>query len=139
MRHIKHSLACPREDRERLLSGAGEMLNTFAQENPGAFYRDYIASFGPPENFAGEMLSTLDPEDVAETRRARSWLRRGIAAVVIAALFLSSVFWCTKWAKAQKVIRGDFYAVETIEPISYEDATKWIEEIREQRQSDSGG
>lgn len=47
------------------------MLENFSQKNPGAFYGDYAASFGPPEEFAAQMLSNLDPEDVREARMRR--------------------------------------------------------------------
>ena len=58
---LRRALVCPKRDRERLLADAREMLENFAQENPGAFYQDYVASFGQPQDFAREMLSGLDP------------------------------------------------------------------------------
>lgn len=93
LKRLSRGLVCSREDRERLLGDALAMLENFSQENPGAFYGDYVASFGPPEEFAAEMLSNLDPEDVMEARlrRKRALMGAAAAAAVLAVLVLG--FW----------------------------------------------
>ena len=91
---LGRALVCSKKDRERLLDDAREMLENFAQENPGAFYQDYVASFGQPQDFAREMLSGLDPEDVAEAklRRRRALIGAGIAAAAVLALLVGIWF-----------------------------------------------
>lgn len=93
LKRLSRGLICSREDRERLLRDARAMLENFSQENPGAFYGDYAASFGPPEEFAAQMLSNLDPEDVSEARlrRKRALMGTGVAAAVLVILALG--FW----------------------------------------------
>lgn len=93
LKQLRRALLCPREDRERLMADAGDMLENFAQENPGAFYRDYVASFGTPEDFAAEMLSSLDPEDIAEARTRRRRALLGAAAATGVLLVLLVGFW----------------------------------------------
>jgi len=93
LKGLRRALICPREDRERLLEDAGDLLETFAQENPGAFYKDYVSSFGRPEDFAAEMLSNLDPEDVSEARTRRKRALLAAALAVLALLALLAGFW----------------------------------------------
>jgi len=103
LKRVKRGLVCSRSDRERLLSQAGALLEDFAQENPGAFYKDYVASFGPPEEFAKEMLSNLGPEEVAEAKARRRRATFAAAAAVVVALALVAGFWFGKSAPAKTV------------------------------------
>lgn len=90
---LRRALVCLKEDRERLMADARDMLENFAQENPGAFYRDYVASFGTPEDFAAEMLASLDPEDVAEAQTRRRRTLVGMVTAVGVLLVLLVGFW----------------------------------------------
>lgn len=110
---LRRALVCPKEDRERLLEDAGAMLENFAQENPKAFYKDYVASFGPPEVFAAEMLSNLDPEDVAEVRSQRRRARLGIGAVAAAILVLLVGFWFGRRSQSQPSAESPMPPAET--------------------------
>ena len=82
LKKLRRALVCSKKDKERLIDDAKDLLENFAQENPGAFYQDYVDSFGQPEDFAGEMLTSLDPEDVAEAGQRR---KRALIAVTVAA------------------------------------------------------
>lgn len=93
LKRLRRALVCPKEDRERLLRDAGAMLENFTQENPDAFYKDYVASFGQPEDFAAEMLSNLDPEDIADVQRRRKRVFLASAAAMGALLVLLAGFW----------------------------------------------
>lgn len=93
LKRLSRGLVCSREDRERLLGDALAMLENFSQENPGAFYGDYVASFGPPEEFAAEMLSNLDPEDVMEARLRRKRALIGTVAAATVLVVLALGFW----------------------------------------------
>lgn len=112
---LRRALVCPKGDRERLLKDAGDMLENFAQENPGAFYKDYVASFGPPEDFAAEMLSNLDPEDVAEARTRRKRTLLGIVIAAGALLVLLAGFWFGRQSQGQPVAET---SAPTVEPTS---------------------
>lgn len=90
---LRRALVCSKRDRERLLRDARDMLENFAQENPGAFYQDYEASFGQPEDFAAEMLSNLDPEDIADVQRRRKRVFLASAGAMGALLVLLAGFW----------------------------------------------
>lgn len=98
---LRRALVCPKEDKERLLEDAGAMLENFTQENPGAFYKDYVASFGQPEDFAAEMLSNLDPEDVSEAQARRKRALFGTAAAAAALLVLLAGFWFGRHSRGQ--------------------------------------
>lgn len=90
---LRRALVCSKKDKERLIDDAKDLLENFAQENPGAFYKDYVASFGQPEDFAGEMLTSLDPEDVAEAGQRRKWAMIGVAVAAAAVLVLLAGIW----------------------------------------------
>ena len=93
LKKLRRALVCSKKDKERLLGDARDLLENFAQENPGAFYQDYVASFGQPEDFAGEMLTSLDPEDVAEAGQRRKRVLVGAAVVAAAVLVLLAGIW----------------------------------------------
>lgn len=103
---LRRALVCSREDREHLLSDAGAMLENFAQENPGVFYKDYVDSFGPPESFAAEMLSNLDPEDVAEARTRRQRTVLGAVAAAGILLVLLTGFWFGRQSHGQPTMEA---------------------------------
>lgn len=98
---LRRTLVCPKEDKERLLEDAKAMLENFTQENPGAFYKDYVASFGQPEDFAAEMLSNLDPEDVSEAQARRKRAVLGTVAAAAALLVLMAGFWFGRQSQGQ--------------------------------------
>lgn len=93
LKKLRRALVCPKKDKERLLADARDLLENFAQENPRAFYQDYVLSFGQPEDFAGEMLSNLDPEDVREARLRRKRTLMAMAVAVAAMLVLLAGIW----------------------------------------------
>lgn len=105
LKQLRRALVCPREDRERLMADARDMLENFAQENPGAFYRDYAASFGTPEDFAAEMLSSLDPEDIAEARIRRRRALLGAAAAAGVLLVLLVGFWFGRQSQGRPPVK----------------------------------
>lgn len=118
---LRRVLTCPKEDRDRLLSRGGSLLAEFAAETPNAGYRELTAAFGQPGDFAAEMLAQLPPETVEKARKRRKYIRWGAVAVLAITLLLCSAYWCLKWTKAQNVLRGDFYVVETVEPETKEE------------------
>lgn len=93
LKKLRRALVCSKKDKERLIDDAKDLLENFAQENPGAFYQDYIASFGRPEDFAGEMLANLDPEDVAEAGQRRKRALIAVTAAAAAVLVLLAGVW----------------------------------------------
>lgn len=69
---VRRRLVCSTASRKQLLSQGQELINRFEQENPYAQYADFADAFGPPEDFAREMLSTVDRKEVdAAQRRQR--------------------------------------------------------------------
>lgn len=133
---LRHALVCPKEDRERLLEDAGAMLENFAQENPRAFYKDYVASFGSPEDFADEMLSNVDPEDIAEVRKKRKYIRLGLLVAAIAVLILTSIFWFNKWKIFHDIIGdNDWQVIEPAKQLTDEEAQELLQQMIEQNKN----
>ena len=93
LKKLRRALVCSKKDKERLIDDAKDLLENFAQENPGAFYQDYVASFGQPEDFAGEMLTSLDPEDVHEAGQRRKRALIAVTVAVAAVLVLLAGIW----------------------------------------------
>lgn len=109
---LKRALTCSRADRERLLSQGRRLLEDFLGENPESGYEAMAAAFGPPEAFAGEMLATLDQEELKQTQARRRLLQRAAALLAAVALALCAVFYAVKWYQAREVINDKFYEVE---------------------------
>lgn len=108
---VKRALVCPRRDRKSLLGRAEELLADFAAENPDADDAAIRRSFGPPEEFARELMSTLTPGAVDATRRKRRRLRLGLAAAALLLPLLLSLFWALKYQSS--VEEGDdFYVIQ---------------------------
>lgn len=93
LKRLGRALVCPKVDRERFLKDARDMLENFSQENPGAFYQTYEDAFGPPEVFAAEMLSSVDPENVVEARERKRRTLVAIGIVIATLLVLLAGFW----------------------------------------------
>lgn len=127
---VRRGLVCSGASRKQLLGQGEALMIRFEQENPDAQYADFITAFGPPEVFAGEMLSTVggkEVEDVKRRRRCAKWIvLAGVALVLIA----GSAFWFAKWSKAQEVVRGDFNVINgTSQEITEEDYFKMFERV----------
>lgn len=118
---LRRALTCSGPDRERLIAQGRALLEGFGEENPDPSYEDLSAAFGQPKEFAAEMLSQLPSAEVERARRRRRYIRWGTAAVLAAVLISCTVYWGLKWAKAQNVLRGDFYVVETVRPYTEEE------------------
>lgn len=114
---LKRALPCSRPDRERLLSQGRRLLEDFLGENPEGGYEALTAAFGPPEVFAGEMLSTLDQEALNQARTRRVWLRRGGALLAAAVLILAVIFFVNRYQRAVQVIRAGGWTSITDEPV----------------------
>lgn len=125
---LRRALTCAREDRERFFSQGEKLLGEFLEENPNARYEDLAAAFGQPKDFAAEMLSQLDPKEVERAGRQRKYIRRVLVAVIALALISCSVYWAVEWAKAQDVLRGDFYVVETVRPYNEEETQEYLKQ-----------
>lgn len=85
-------------------------LNNFSQENPGAFYEDYVKSFGPPDYFAKVLLEDLDPEVLNYYRKQRKSLVfisaiAGITGVVLI-LSLTSAYWHSQYRTERRFNEG---------------------------------
>lgn len=111
---VRQYLTCSAVSRRRLLAQAGQMVENFCQENPGADEAALAAAFGGPREFAAQMLATLEPAEVAAAERRGKLAKTGAILLVILTLTLTSVVCFLKWQKAQEVVNGNFYVV--IEP-----------------------
>lgn len=125
---LRRALTCGKADRERLFAQSRAMLEGFEEENANARYEDLVTAFGQPKDFAAEMLSQLDPGEVERAGRQRKYIRRALVAVIALALISCSVYWAVKWVKAQDVLRGDFYVVETVRPYNEEETQEYLKQ-----------
>lgn len=131
LKQVERALTCPQREKAALLRQGRELVAAFSEETPDAGYAQLTQAFGPPETFAGEMLEQLDPALVECAQKQGVLRKRAVVAAVALALVLLSLFWFLKWQKAQEVVRGDFKVVETIEPLTEEEAYEAIDRIRE--------
>ena len=128
---VRRRLTCSAPSRRRLSLGSQELATQFASENPDARYDDFVTAFGPPGDFAGELLSSLDSGEV-ETAQRRRRLAPRIALICLVLVLCSAVVlgWA-KWGKAQEVIQGDFWVAkgvpEEVTEEAYEAARKQVQ------------
>lgn len=108
---IQRSLVCSGTSRKRLLTQGKELVDRFVQENPDAQYADFVMAFGPPEAFAGEMLSTVDSKEVEDAQRRRRYTKGIVLVGLILVLIAACVLLFTKWSKVQEIIRGNYIIV----------------------------
>ncbi|MCI9264510.1 MAG: hypothetical protein HFF06_08015 [Oscillospiraceae bacterium] len=135
---LRRELVCSGVDRARFLTQGRTLLGEFLEENPNARYEDLAAAYGPPGDLAAEMLSRLDPGEVERAGRQRKYIRRALAAVIALALISCTVYWAVKWAKAQEVLRGDFYVVETVNVLTEEEAYEREQQMIKENQAQKG-
>lgn len=100
---VKRRLMCPRAHRERLLGRCREMVTGYLEETPDADYARLTAAFGTPEEYAGELLASLDAAAVAVARERRKFLRIGAVVSVLACLVLVCVYWYAQYSAAKNI------------------------------------
>lgn len=109
--HVRRRLTCSSPSRRQLSLRSQELADQFAAENPDARYDDFVTAFGPPENFAGELLSSLDGGEVEAARRRRGLSRRIALVGLVLVLLASTAFWFFKWNKVYEIVKGNFVIV----------------------------
>lgn len=96
---VRRRLTCSAPSRKRLSLRSQELADQFAAENPNARYDDFVTAFGPPENFAGELLSSLDGGEVKAARRRRGLSRRITLIGLILVLCIGGCLGWVKWSQ----------------------------------------
>ncbi len=110
---VRRRLTCSSASRRRLFDQGEQMVEDFLQENPGADADALAAAFGAPEEFARQMLDTLEPGEVAAARKRRRLVARGSIALVALALVVTTVICLVKCLQMQEVVNGDFVIIES--------------------------
>lgn len=126
MAQVRRVLVCAPDSRRRLLARAEALVEDFLQEDPAADYPHLVEAFGPPRDFAQEMLASLDGEEVRTAQRRKTLLRRGLIAAVALALVLTTVFWYMRWQEAQISNRGYTVVMGPAEPMTEEEFDEFI-------------
>lgn len=108
---MRRGLVCSGASRKQLFHQGQELVGRFEQENPDAQYADFVTAFGPPEAFAGEMLSTLDGKEVENAKRRRKRTKWILLAGVILVLIAVCVFSVAKWSKRQKIVEESYVLI----------------------------
>lgn len=69
-----------------------QMAHTLSLDNPAPTTADLIAAFGPPEALAAELLEQCPEGEVAQVRKHRVWVWRGLAAALVLITVSSCVY-----------------------------------------------
>lgn len=99
---VRRRLACPAASRDQLLGRGRKLVAQFEQENPDAKYVDFVAAFGPPGDFAGEMLSCVDSGAVEATQRRCRRVKQIILIGLALVLCIGGGFGWFQWSKYGK-------------------------------------
>lgn len=97
--HVRRRLTCSAASRRQLLLRSRELAKQFAAENPDAGYDDFVIAFGPPGNFAGELLSSLDGGEVENAQRRRRLVPRIVFGCLAAVLCVTAVWGWAQWSR----------------------------------------
>lgn len=132
---VKRGLLCGGGDRIRLLRRAEEMADGLLQEDPEAGYRELEAAFGPPDQFAREMLEGLDGNEVAAHWRRRRLLRRcglvGLALILV----LTSCFLYYKLKESENLNNGFVVVIGPAENITENEYDDYLKAQQESQTS----
>ncbi len=109
---VRRRLTCSAASRRRLLAQAEQMTEDFLQENPGADADALAAAFGAPEEFARQMLDTLEPGEVAAAQKRHKLVKRGAIALAALALVVTTVICLVRYLQMREVVNGDFYIID---------------------------
>ena len=94
---LSRALNCPNPLRSRLLSRTRRTVQDFLAGKPDAAWDEVEDFLGNPQELAQVMLECEDQEKLERYRKRKLWLKRGLIAVVIAALLGCSIFfYCTR-------------------------------------------
>ena len=99
---VRRRLTCSAASRGQLSRRCQELAEQYAEENPDARYDDFVTAFGPPGDFAGELLSTLDGEEVDAARRRRRAVPKIAVVCLVLALCGVAVFGWSQWRKYEQ-------------------------------------
>lgn len=110
---VRRRLICPAASRRRLLAQAEQMVEDFLQENPGAEAGALATAFGEPEEFARQMLDTLEPGEVAAAQKRRQRTTRVLVALVVLALVVTNGIYWVQYFRIHQMIDGKFISIET--------------------------
>lgn len=100
---VRRYLTCSAASRRRLLAQAGQLVEDFCQENPGADEAALAAAFGAPREFAAQMLTTLEPEELAAAKRRRRGLFKAAACCAVVLAVLGAGWSYLYWHPEQRV------------------------------------
>ncbi len=110
---VRRRLTCSAASRRRLLAQGEQMTEDFLQENPGADADALAAAFGAPEEFARQMLDTLEPEEVAAARKRRRLITRVLVASIALALVVTNAIYLIQYFRVHEMIDGKFIIIES--------------------------
>lgn len=122
---VRRHLTCSAASRQRLLDRAGQMVEDFFRENPEADAIALTTAFGSPQEFAAQMLATLEPGEVEAARKRQRLLYQGGALALILALIAVAAVCFVRWRTLRAIIPEDVYVViEPAQTLSPEDANQ---------------
>lgn len=110
---VRRRLTCSAASRRRLLAQAEQMVEDFLQENPGADGDALAVAFGAPEEFAGQMLDTLEPGEVAAAQKRRRLAARVSVAAIVLALVVTNGLYLFQYLRIHQIIDGKFIFIES--------------------------
>ncbi len=110
---VRRRLTCSSASRRRLFHQGEQMVEDFLQENPGADADALTAAFGAPEEFARQMLDTLEPGEVAAAQKRRQLVKRGAIALVVLALVVTNAIYLFQYVRIHRMIDGKFIVIES--------------------------
>lgn len=129
---VRRRLTCSAAARQQLLDRAGQMVEDFFREDPEADDAALTAAFGEPQEFAAQMLATLEPEEVAAARRRQKWLRRGGVLALLLALAAVAAVCFVRWQTLRAIIPDDVYGViETARVLTEEEYDAMLQAVQE--------
>lgn len=101
--NVERLLDCPKPFRRHFLSHTRRMAEDFVQGNPEATTQELEEFLGEPQELAQGFLETLDPEVLERYHKRKKLLRRGLVALLVAAL-IAVTAWGIQLYRSPKVL-----------------------------------
>ena len=117
-KELKKKLRCSRKDKKKLLGQFDVILNGFLEETAPLSREQLEDAFGPPENMAETLLTSVSVEDLVRYQKHHSVTRVLIKALVGIALAASIILTAKLYLDGQTpVVVDEVIVIDGTQPV----------------------
>lgn len=130
---VRRHLTCSAASRQRLMDRADQMVEDFFRENPEGDGAALTTAFGGPQEFAAQMLATLEPEEVAAARERRRLAKRGLVVLAVLVFMLITLLAVRQCQRYETVIpNGEYGVIQPAHELTEEEFNAMVQAAQKQ-------